>query len=204
MSWSTLAHWLRKRQGLYLHRASAAAPVTINFRPTVALMSFSAQYLAFDPTAVELGGTLDPATAGAAVALSGGNLRADFTGTGSVLASVSLYAPFANKFWEVEFLGAWTAAGAWADYGAGYNGNLFCGNEPPPASTIWNDATGQIEGSAGSTAVAALVPGDILGFVFDSAGAANNITYFRNGALVDQNLAGGGGAADMFPIITAV
>lgn len=205
MTWSNLARWIKqRRQGLYLRRAGGAAPVVLTLLPTFALMQFGAVYQAAVPGIAELGGTLDPASAGAAVALSNGNLTATFSGVGSVRATADLFIAFTDTCWEfvVPPAGSWGAGGVWTDgSGVAYNANAVMGGNGP--ESLRYNLAGVAIGSTPGPAGPALVAGDVLGVVWISAGAGNQLDFYVNGVL-----ASGGGStiavgASRFPTLSS-
>lgn len=197
MSWFSNAAIASKRLGLYLRKAAGAAPPAgIVYRPTFAAMDFAAVYQAFAPGIVgEVGGTLDPATAGANVTLSGGNLIATFSGAGSVLGTIPWSVGGGDQFAACEFLvtaGGFSGFGTWSDNGVPYDPDLLSGGNAPDSVTYNLDGT-CVAFTPGVPPV--LVPGDVVGLIWDSAGAAASFAaFFLNG--VDQ---GGPPLAQWFP-----
>lgn len=174
MAWSTLATWIqRRRGGLYLHRASAAPPLVVTLRPTIASMTYAAIYaadfIAFGPLE-EIGGTFDPATAGANVALSDGNLTATFSGVGSVLGTNTTDHGTAPAAFELLYTGGatgWTAGGV-REPGGGvppYDPDAYLGGVGSQGAMYVDDGStiGSFSNPPGTGPV--LAPGDILGCV---------------------------------------
>jgi len=192
----------KRQQGLYVHTGAAAPVVVGNLRPTFASMAHAAVYQADFPGVGELGGTFDPATAGANVTLSNGNLTATFAGTGSVLASVNVFSVPANYVaWEFVFSGAWTHGGFWPGNNTPYNSNALLGGGATDCMR-YIAATGALLGTFSAPDVGpVLAAGDVVGCVWNAAGGANAVTVYVNGILVNtaDSMPSGGLA---FPILS--
>jgi hypothetical protein len=197
----------RRRQGLYVKQSGAVPPASITLRPTFAAMTYGAAYVAAYPTALELGGTFDPATAGASVTLSGGDLTVTFTGTGSVGTTNLIPINFTSDMWCWEVLysaGNWSAAGSFSDSsGIPFDGNAFMGGQPGD-SICYND-NGNVTGYVPAvTPGPAAVAGDIFGFVQGDGASGNTalLHVFINGVEVGSGYANPVGATQYTPTVT--
>jgi hypothetical protein len=181
-------HWtnidgLPRKNGLILVEDSAAPVASFVYRPTFASMDFAAVYQADFAGVLAPNDTLDPATAGANVTLSDGNLTATFAGIGTVINQLDINSGGAGGLFCCEFEGLdWTGAGLWVDFIFPYNGNQETGGSFGSGLCNQYNVNGIYDGFGGAPPGLPIGVGDILGVVFDNT-FGNLAAFYVNGAL---------------------
>lgn len=153
----------------------------INYLPTTADMTYSAVYLAADPTAVEMGGTYDAAQTGANGTLSNGDLTVEFSGTGTTIGTLN---QTNSVFWEFAIginAGSFAAGSYIAGLAPPYNANAYAGNSGAFSSYYADDGT-IVSFVGGSVGNPALTAGDILGVLYNNN--TGQLSFYLNGALI--------------------
>ncbi len=153
----------------------------LTLRSEFADMTYAAIYQADFPGVVEAEGTFTAATAGTNVTLSGGDMVATFSDTGSVANTTGLNKGPGPVAYEIEITSSVTGrlqVGMWATAFS-----TFDGNQPHGGGSdfgVWANMDGTVDGfvSGGPLGVT-LVTGDVVGIVF--GGSNVHVDFYVNG-----------------------